>query len=64
MDNSTFWRMPQKEGETYNIEWSYKGIVRARLDSLAQWEYKVCKEAKYAEGIGNGIIEEQKKIRG
>ena len=63
MYNSTFWRMPQKDGVTYDIEWSYKGIVRARVDDREPWGYKTCTHGKFAEEIGNGIIEEQKKRR-
>ena len=69
----SFWRLNQKKGATYTIEFTfdtfeysgkvYKGAVRAKLDSLSNWEYKECSEAKYALQFGERMIERQKKWR-
>lgn len=63
--DSDFWRMNNKEFSTHTIEWTPKaeGWCRARLDDLSPWVYRSCACARFAEGIGEGLIEVQKRQR-
>ena len=65
MDKLDWFRMNKLKSSVSDIEWTYSngGIVRARLDSMAEWSYKVCHKAKYAESLGMRLIFKQKKWR-
>ena len=60
-----YWRINKSKNSTYSIEWTAKrgGVVRAKLDSLAEWQYKSCSCVKYALQLGYQIIDNQKLQR-
>lgn len=55
-----WWRLTRAE-LCENIEWTAEGFVRARVDSITEFEYKSCSKAEYAQSIGEAIIAKQKK---
>ncbi len=61
IENADWWRLTKKDNTFETIEWTYQygGWVRAKLDSVANWEYKQCSEACHAISFGNRIIQEQ-----
>jgi hypothetical protein len=65
MERCNWWRLNKKEEAISDIEWTPDkgGVVRARLDSLEAWEYRPCEKARFAVGIGEGIIRNQKERR-
>jgi len=65
MPDSDFWRMNTAKDCTYTIEWTPKsgGIVRAKLDSIARWDYDYCSQGKWAAKLGLVLIARQEKER-
>jgi len=61
MDKCEWWNCLMV-GEPSEIQWSPAkgGVVRAKIDTITNWEYKVCPCAKSAIGIGAGIIDKQR----
>lgn len=65
MEKHSWWRLNPRKNNIHSIEWTpfNGGIVRAKLDSIAEWDYAHCEKCKYAESFGLMIIEEQKRRR-
>lgn len=65
MKNQSWWRMNPVSYHTYTIEWTPEcgGVVRAKLDDIANWQYKECRCARFAESLGLEIIGQQRRMR-
>lgn len=65
VSDTEFWRINKAKGSVHTIEWTAKlgGFVRAKLDSLAKWDYYPCPCVRFAIDYGNQIIDNQKKQR-
>jgi len=56
-----FWENKEYDDETFTIQFSIKRkVVRARLDSLAPWEYVICDDIRKADDIAFRILDRQK----
>lgn len=60
-----WWEIQKYKTFTFQIQWTPRmsGWVRARLDSLAEWNYMNCGNPRIAEQCGLHIIKEQKRKR-
>ena len=65
LEQAEYWRLNRRKDSTYTIEYTFygSGWVRAKLDSLSKWEYKPCKEPRYALQLGELIISQQQRRR-
>jgi hypothetical protein len=59
-----YWELSVKNS-LHQIQWTpeIKGVVRAKLDSIAEWGYKPCYDIRFAKDVGMAIINNQKKDR-
>ena len=65
INDDSWWRLNPRKHYMYAIEWSaeFRGIVRAKLDSIAGWDYKPCSDVRFAQDVGHRMIDKQKAER-
>jgi hypothetical protein len=62
MKEQNWWRLNRrKDNDVYVIEWNSCGVIRAKSDSISEWQYRECPQAKYALHLGLAIIREQRR---
>jgi len=64
-EKSDWWRLNKQEFSTESIEWTPDegGWVRAKIDSISNWGYARCKNARYALSIAIAILTSQRRSR-
>ena len=64
-EDCDWWRLNPKKWATYTIEFTFDddGWIRAKLDSLSNWSYEKCNNAKYALQKGERMIDKQRRER-
>ncbi len=65
LKKANWWELQKEDDGTERLQWSsiYDGIVRVKLDSIADWSYNGCPKISYAKLIGLVLIKAQKKER-